>query len=815
MHIFRRRSSSDRHDLSRRRDKRGQDMTNATSSELKLEQEYFDAAWDARERKRRTLKDAPVAAAGSRAAVSAVKRGADRLLDQIGAPDEAVAFGRFDLADGECVYIGKNLISDDSRTPLVINWQAPFAAPYFEARYDDARGLARRRKFFTTRNKVDDFEEVLFEDLARRVGDLTSLEQAGIDDAVLRDLEQDRTGEMRDIVQTIHSSQYGLVQAPLEQLLIVQGGPGTGKTAVALHRASWLLFNHRDRLAPSQVLVVGPNATFTRYIKSVLPGLGDADVSHLDLRSLGPQVSSGRAENLATVRIKGDSRMAELLDRALMQRIRVPDRLDVLTVGPESGGARFSPQEIAAALARYSASGTYASARVAFRAWLAQEASRRYAGSVSPTQVESAVERVWPSLTPQAFLRDLLGSRERLLAAAGDDFTAGEVGRLLRPAAEKLSAETWSDADIALLDEADALITGPGRRFLHIIVDEAQDLTPMQLRSVRRRSMDGSMTLVGDLAQSTGVWARDSWADVAEALEKAHPVVIAELGYGYRVPRQVFALAERLLPEAAPGVTPPRVVREGPAEPQLEQVDADDRILRTVQVAQERAGQGLFVGIVCPDSLRVELVKGLASKGVRYSDASKGSLGASINLVSPLEAKGLEFDSVVVLEPEAIVEEYDRGLRMLYVALTRTTRYLAVVHAGRLLPLSEGAPDDAGVSPASTTPSLELETALVELGSEQLVMDLPASAQGVLSEVVTQERELATAVPSQRPPAEAQPVVAAPLSKTGPVALNDLGDVIVSTVVQTLAETVRGTVPANLWPKLVDRLSAELGVEPK
>ncbi len=416
-------------------------MTSAQARELKVEQEYFDVAWDARERKRQTLKDAPGAAAGPRAAVSAVKRGADKHLEALGAPDEAVAIGRFDLADGEVVYVGKHLIMDSSRNPLVVNWQAPFAAPYFEARHDDPRGLTRRRKYATTKNVVDDFEEVLFEELARRVGELTSLEQADIDDSLLRDLDQDRTGEMRDIVQTIHASQYDLVRAPLERLLIVQGGPGTGKTAVALHRVSWLLFNHRDRLAPSQVLVIGPNATFTRYIKSVLPGLGDTDVSHQDLRGLGPQVSSGRAEDPATARIKGDVRMAELLDRALMQRIRVPDRLDVLNVGPESGGARFTRQELEAALARYSTSGTYASARVAFRGWLAQEEgrSRRYAGTVTPTHVENAVERIWPSLTPQAFLRDLLASRERLVTAAGDDFTAGDVNRLLRPPAEKLS----------------------------------------------------------------------------------------------------------------------------------------------------------------------------------------------------------------------------------------------------------------------------------------------------------------------------------------------------------------------------------------
>ncbi|MCF6508329.1 hypothetical protein E9549_13070 [Blastococcus sp. MG754426] len=773
-------------------------MTTANRADLALEQEHFDLAWEARERKRRTLQGAPSAAAGPRAAVSAVKKGADRLLESIGAPDEPVAFGRFDLADGEAVYVGKHLIANDSHDPLVINWRTDFAAPYFTATYDDPRGLTRRRKFQTTKNTVDDFEELVFEDLARRIGELSGLEQSGIDDAVLRDLEQHRTGEMRDIVQTIHASQYELIRLPLERLLIVQGGPGTGKTAVALHRVSWLLFNNRDRLTPEQVLVVGPNPTFTKYIRSVLPGLGDADVIHRDLRGLGPQPSSGRLEDPATARLKGDARMADLLDRALMQRVRVPDGLTEVLVGPERGGVRIPRPQLESALERYSSQGTYASGRAAFRRWVNEGPVRRAAETVTPTQIESAVERLWPSLSPQAFLRDLLGSRERLLAAAGDDFTGTEIGRLVRQQADRLSGETWSDADVALLDEADALINGPGPRFGHIVVDEAQDLAPMQLRSLARRSAEGSMTLVGDLAQSTGAWARDSWDDVAEALEKAYDVQIEELSFGYRVPRQVFELAARLLPQAAPDVTPPRVVREGPEAPQLVEVDEEDRLVEAVRIAQERAGQGLFVGLVCPDTLRDDLVARLKAKRVTFSDASAGGIGASINLVSPADAKGLEFDSVVVVEPEAIVAEHQHGLRMLYVALTRTTQHLAVVHTGALLPLEElpvalVASDSAA---AAIAPSLEMEGpeegAVAAVGSQPLNLDEPATREQVRVEWL----------PPTRPPLTTPPAAG----------LDAVSELVVGAVTGPLAQTIRASVPPGLWPRLLDRLREELGL---
>jgi hypothetical protein len=302
--------------------------------------------------------------------------------------------------------------------------------------------------------------------------------------------------------------------------------------------------------------------------------------------------------------------------------------------------------------------------------------------------VADLVERLWPRLSAAGFLRDLFGSRRRLRAAAGTDFTAAEVALLHRRAADRLTEEVWSAEDLPLLDEAADLIDGTARRYAHIVVDEAQDLSPMQLRSVARRSATGALTVVGDIAQSTGAWARDTWDEVVEHLPTAAGVEVVPLRYGYRVPRQVYELAARLLPVAAPAVAPVEVVRDGPQAPTVHRVGLAGRAGRTATVAIEHAAAGRFVGIVCPPRCRRETEAALAANGATWSSAERGELGAAINLVSPAEAKGLEFDAVVVVEPEQIVADHERGHRMLYVALTRTTAYLDVVCVGDPLPLS-------------------------------------------------------------------------------------------------------------------------------
>ena len=661
----------------------------ADATQIAHEQGYFDHAAECRERSRATLIAAPASAAVGKG--SAVKRMADEYLARMAGPDEAVAVGRFETQD-QTLYVGKRRISDDDGEPLVINWQAPAAAPFYEATFDEPIGVLRTRSFTTEKNRVLDFDETVFADLAGRVAALTGNEDLGINDTVLRDLDEDRTGEMRDIVQTIHASQYHLIRQPLDRLLIVQGGPGTGKSVVALHRVSWLLFNE-EGLAPSDVLVIGPNPTFTKYISSVLPGLGDHDVQHNDILSLGPQRSDGRQEDRETAELKGFDGMVGLLERALRLRIRLlPDGTRLEIVPGVALGAAEVNQAVSAAIDAAS----YNSGRQQFRAWVERTArnAARHREALTATMFDNAVERVWPALTPQSFLQELLGSRERLTVAAGDEFRAGDINRLYRQAAERISDEQWSDSDVALLDEAELLIRGSSGlgAFRHIVVDEAQDLSPMQLRSIRRRSTTGSLTLVGDLAQATSPWAHDTWDSIANQLRQDAPVEQHTLELGYRVPRQIYELAAQLLPFAAPKITPPRAIREGPSEPAIVEVDRDDIAKSAVDAAREYAGRGLFVGIVCPEALHDDVVDQLRRQGVSFADTAEGKLGKSINLVSPTGSKGLEFDAAIVVEPELIGGHDPVGLRALYVALTRTTRYLTIVHTGVVLPLPSPEP---------------------------------------------------------------------------------------------------------------------------
>jgi DNA helicase IV len=488
---------------------------------------------------------------------------------------------------------------------------------------------------------------------------------------------------MRDIVATIQASQDAIVRSPADQLLLVQGGPGTGKTVVALHRVSWILYNHRD-ISPADVLVVGPNPTFGRYIRKVLPDLGDHDVVQRDLTSLGSVISTGVRDEMDVARLKGDDRLAGLLTRGLRARVRTLS--EPITNSDIDLRGDDIAQAVNVGLAAMDRS-NYVVGRQEARRAAFDAAVRRRPGSTPPTPaLELALERIWPSLSPAQFVRELLGSRERLLEAAGAEFTAAEVTTLYRQSADKVTQEPWTDSDVALLDEAHALIHGQSETYRHIVVDEAQDLTPMQLRSLRRRSSTGAMTIVGDLAQSTGAWARDTWDDVVGALRADVPVTIEELDIGYRVPRQVMTLAEKLLPLAAPTVKAPRVIRESSEEPTLEKHDPDDLALPAVVAAQGYAARGLFVGVITTDDCRDEIIATLKRRNVVWSDGRAGGLGPTgINIVDPATAKGLEFEAVVVVGPRSITE-MEHGVRLLYIALTRTTKFLTVVHDGAVLP---------------------------------------------------------------------------------------------------------------------------------
>lgn len=660
-------------------------------AEKAREQRYFDHAAVHRSRHIEELQRAHEAAVHP-AAAAKIKKEIEAYQQKA---HEAVAFGRIDTEDDERLYIGHELIRDDQSNVLVISWKAPAAAPYYQASHANPHGVRRKRTYECEGNTILDFTDVLF-----------GVEPETADEFLHRALGRPRSGKLREIVATIQAAQYDIVSKPHDRVLVVEGGPGTGKTVIALHRVSWLLYHHPE-LHDGGVLVVGPHPTFIRYISDVLPSLGDPDVELRHITQLAPPVRRGRSEPDDVTRLKGDARMAAVLTSALESRITEPQPLERIPI--EGRFVSIPGAEIAAVVAECRAMPLpYKERREVFRERLEAMVSDRGVRQVSrASAITNLVERIWPQQSPTAFLHNLYGSRQRLAAAAAGLLSEEETLLLYRRGADRLSEEVWSDADLPLLDELDHLINGTDRRYAHLVVDEAQDLSPMQLRSLARRSATGSMTVVGDIAQSTGPWARDSWDEVIEHLPRTVPAEIATLRYGYRVPRQPYEYAAALLRVAAPHATPPEVVREGPRDATVHQVRVEERPGRVVAVALEHARSDRFVGIVCPDRCRREVEAALAANGVEWSSAERGELGAAINLVSPRESKGLEFDAVVVVEPEYIVAEHHRGHRMLYVALTRTTGYLDVVCVGHPLPLV--APTPPPMVEHKLRPSLDVE----------------------------------------------------------------------------------------------------------
>ncbi len=522
-------------------------------------------------------------------------------------------------------------------------------------------------------------------------------------DALLAALERDSDAAGPDIVAKIRADQDELIRTPPDSLLVIEGGPGTGKTMTALHRVAWLL--GAGGLSPTDVLVVGPSAAFARYSRSVLSSLGHDEVEHRALGALLPDVVAGRDEPLYLTRLKGEARMAGLLARAVEnQKGRLPaDLPTAITV--DGVAVPVDPVRLTQVLTTARASeATDGDRRSILRAVLV-------AGSKDPRRALAAADELtsllWPPVHPAAFLRELFASREDLAAAAGGEFTDREIAALHRSPA----GDDWGDADLPLLDEVQHLTGDEPGTYAHVVLDEAQDLSPMQVRVVARRSANGSMTLVGDMAQSTGPWARDDWHDVLAQLPDDLPRVHRELRFGYRVPRQIFDLAGELLPTAAPSVQAPTTVRDGPAEPTIVAVDPAERARVVVAAAADHAADGGTVAILCPEPCRAEIEARLLSEDVPWRPAAGFGTGAGITLLTPHQAKGLEFDVAVVVEPGFIVDDDPRGHRLLYIALTRATSHLYLVGAPEDLPVDFGGEP---VAPQSAMPAPPVETPVAE-----------------------------------------------------------------------------------------------------
>ncbi len=501
---------------------------------------------------------------------------------------------------------------------------------------------------------------------------------------------------MRDIVATIQAEQDEVIRAPLAECLVVQGGPGTGKTAVGLHRAAFLLYEHRERLERERLLVIGPNLLFLRYIAQVLPSLGETAVTQTTLPGLVAHRFPVRAvEPEATVAIKGDARMATVISRAA--------RSAVATVAPEDTALRAfgvtlhlrGPVVQGVLDALHAREVPLRVGREQLRARLEQLALDQFT-DLRPEadeedlarelrtrgEITSVVNRLWPVPSAPVLVRRVLGNRRLLERASEGVLTDDERAQLFRKPSRKVSEERWTRADLGLLDEADWVVGGPSRTFGHVVVDEAQDHSAMELRLLARRTSDRSMTLLGDLAQATATGAQTSWAAALDALEAPHGRV-AELELGYRVPAPVLEFANRLLPVAAPGVLPSRSVRETGEVPRVIACASPDDFpdVTAVAVAGERA-EDRSVGIVAPGALLDAIGAALAESEIEFTDGRTSlGLGEAVTLIPPESAKGLEFDAVIVVEPAAIAALGDHGLRLLYIALTRAVRTLTLVHA--------------------------------------------------------------------------------------------------------------------------------------
>ncbi len=635
-------------------------------------------------------------------------------LTKLNIGDRSLVFGRIDPAGtGERFYIGRVGLWDADHDPILVDWRAPVAEPFYRATGREPLGLERRRHFASRASTLLGIEDEFFGDKAAIGLDLTDRDFDGDDGAadgdgrvsstLIASLEAARTGRLSDIVATIQGEQDRVIRADMPGVLVVQGGPGTGKTVVALHRAAYLLYTHRFPLESQGVLVVGPNRLFLAYIEQVLPSLGEAGVEQAVLADLlSPAARVAGLDSEAVGRIKGDPRMTAVVRRAVRDRRR---RLrHDLTVGYELQRLRLTVEQSAEIVAEASrrVRKHNAGRRLVEEAFFAALAASGRGGAdpaavrdrvVDQIEVREALEWMWPVLTPAHLVNDLYGSRALLRSAAGGRLSDDETELLHRPRAQHASEVTWSFQDVPVLDEARALLGyRPGHReedavltYGHIVVDEAQDLSPMELRMIARRSLNGSMTVVGDIAQATGSWAHDGWESVLEGLPDRRPARRVELTLGYRIPAPAMALANRVLPFAAPGAVPPSTVRTAGDEPRIVAAAGGpaglgESLAKVIAEEQDQVGEG-NVAVIVPDSLHEPLRAELMDRSVAFGGPGRAGLEQRVTLVPVRLVKGLEVDAAVVVEPARIVAEECQGIRSLYVALTRATRRVTVVHA--------------------------------------------------------------------------------------------------------------------------------------
>ncbi|MGV9804546.1 HelD family protein [Micromonospora chersina] len=701
---------------------------------------------------------------------SAVQMYADQ-VEQYSAVETGLCFGRLDGDDDSCRYVGRIGIFDTSGDydPLLIDWRAPAARAFYLATAANPQGVRRRRHLRTRERKVTGLnDEVL--DIA--AASPTAHEEVTGEASLLAALNAGRTGRMRDIVETIQAEQDRIIRADLPGVMVVQGGPGTGKTAVALHRAAYLLYTHRQQLSTRGVLLVGPNATFLRYISQVLPALAETGVLLRTQTDLFPGVHAVRTEPAATAALKGRLVLAEVLANAVRDRQWVPEepleielpQREILTLDPETvrqarDRVRRTERPHNLARALFDIEIVHALAdQVAERIGadplggenLLSEADRAEIRRElrDEPEIRAALDELWPVLTPQRLLADLYASPERI-AAAAPMLTDAERAALHR------EPGGWTPADVPLLDEAAELLgederAAAARReriralereyaegvleiwrgsrsidvedeadggeilgvtdlidadrlserqeeadrlttaqraaadrtwaFGHVIVDEAQELSPMAWRLLMRRCPSRSMTIVGDVAQTGALAGTPSWRE-ALAPYVADRWRLEELTVSYRTPAEIMAVAAEVLAEIDPALRPPRSVRASGVPPWDRSVAAD-RLAAELVEATAREAAGLAdgrLGVIVPAGRVAELGAAVVTALPEATVGEQPELANRVVVLTTEQAKGLEFDSVLVVDPDAIVAESPRGHSDLYVALTRATQRLGIL----------------------------------------------------------------------------------------------------------------------------------------
>ncbi|MFJ6279263.1 HelD family protein [Arthrobacter subterraneus] len=682
----------------------------------------------------------------------------DRLA-QLNAVDDRLVFGRLDLDSGEERYIGRIGLSTEDLQQLMVDWRAPEAGTFYQATAFERMGVRRRRHLILSRRDVVAVEDDVLD--ASMLTDADSLQGEG---ALLAALNSRRTGQMSDIVGTIQSEQDRIIRAPLPGVVVVQGGPGTGKTAVALHRAAYLLYTHRDRLKSAGVLLVGPTNAFMKYIERVLPSLGETGVVMASIGSLMPGIQTVQEPSEEVAALKGRLDMAGVVKQAVANRQRIPAENRKLNV--EGSILTLTPRQVRRARDRARATGKpHNEARTTFVKIMLRElteqlteqleessgagntADRSYLTEDVRTSrdVRIALNLAWMPMTPEKLLRDLFAKPAQLEAAA-PHLSDAERQLLLRT-----EDAPWTEADVPLLDEAAELLgeldASAGRNaaekeqerrrdianaertlenvsatledagvdgvlsaealadhnvvsetrltaaerasgdrtwaYGHVVVDEAQELSPMQWRLLMRKCPLKSFTIVGDIAQTSSIAGSHSWQQALEPFV-GERWQLEELTVNYRTPAQIAEAAVRMANAAGLVVSAPKAVRDGRWDPVIDRVpDLEPALLTALPEELEAIADGLLA-VIAPARI-IDRVRAAVTSvyGSRVGQGAGGP-GQDIVVTTPREVKGLEFDGVVVLEPAEMLKQEAVRVGDLYVAMTRPTQRLRLISTGEI-----------------------------------------------------------------------------------------------------------------------------------